>query len=367
MKRDDRVENHDNENVPLRIICNTNGNRDPASDYEEFASMVDSEKPIAALILKRSAVSDNVEEMMSETEKVFGAIMSGLRVSITPLILGADAFTLLGNSGTSAYDTEVYFGRVRQNIYENVSQDGVERFAMHNGIFLRVTTPISKIFIRNTVDINRETRIDSSFNGPAKSTKINGSIALSFDGDIDEIPYIDGAEQYILPLEFAPFGFSPLQWNAINRLVAMPEQIRKFREWVKAGAERFQREGISLKAMNKMMHEWRMQHDVLYRFYHRYCERTPGKHTAIHEFMKYFRIFQLESYNYDHIGQYKATQFIRRMSHGEYMDHQPGKESIRMHRDLSIDPKYVTKCQANNKYKQFLDGEYDDKTWKEFI
>lgn len=367
MKSNEEVDNLRNEKVPLRIVGESDRDHGPASDYAEFANMADSEKPVVAYLFERAAVSDDPKEMMSETEKVFGAIMSGLRVSVTALILGTEAYTLLANAATAAFDTEVYFGRVRQNIYESVSQDGVERFAMHNGIFLRVTTPISRMFIRNTVDVNRETRIDSSFNGPAKSTKINCSIALSFDGQIDEIPYIDGAEQYFLPLEFAPFGFSPLQWNAINQLVAMPEQIRKFKDWVKAGAERFQREGISLKAMNKMMHEWRMEHDILYRFYHRFCHRTPGKHTHIHEFMKYFRIFQVESYNCDHIGQYKATQFIRRMRHGEYMEHQPGKESIRMHRDLSIDPKYVTKCKGNNKYKQFLDGEYDDKAWKEFI
>ncbi|AFM14212.1 hypothetical protein [Turneriella parva] len=362
MKSDDRVEN-----IPLRIDREPNTNEAPASDYAEFASMVDSDKPVAALLLERAAVSDDVKAMMSETEKVLGAIISGIRVSVTTLILGTEAYTLLANAATPAYDTEVYFGRVRQNIYDSISQDGVERFAKHKGIFLRVNTPISKSFIRSTVDVNRETRIDSSFNGPAKSTKITGSIAVCIDGNPDEIPYIDGAELCFLPLEFAPFGFSALQWNAINRLVSMPEQIRKFREWVKTGAERFQREGIEVKAMNTMMHEWRMQHDVLYRFYHRFCENTPGRHTAIHEFMKYFRIFQLESCNYDHIGQYKATQFIRRMGHGEYMEHQPGKISVRMHRDLSIDSKYVKKCNENNKYKQFLDGEYDDKTWKEFI
>lgn len=343
------------------------GNGQESFFGEDSAEMLNSEMPVVSQILKRSIVSDNVEVTMEDFEKLLGGVVCGERVYVVLTIFGSDAGTLIANATTSAFDQEVYMGRVRQNIYDSFNGDGIERFSSHNGIFFRPSNPLTQTFLRRTVDLNRETRIDSAFNGPAKSTAIKGSIALIIDGNISEIPYIEDAECHIFPIEFAPLGFNSRQWKAINELISTPEQITKFKKWVQAGAERFKGEGIAQNSLNSAMHEWRMQHDVVYRFYHRHCLRTPRKHIAIDVFMKYFRLFQHESHYHDHISQTKVTQVIRRLRHAEYVQHPPNEQSVRMHRDLSLDPDYVKTCDTNNKYRVFLDGEYDDKTWREDI
>lgn len=306
---------------------------------------------------------------MRELQKILGVYHSNApKLPILLILLGQNLLNqLIQALQTAIGDRCCVQHSLSMRDVTSPNSHGMRRFGKLRLIIGQVSRRISAKDLHMILRLNQSDIINTDFNKPLEYLYSNAGIMLVSTGDKIDIPYDGEVEPHIFTIRFHSPEISPGRMMRLSNIIQSNHEIEKLSLWLQEGHRAFESEDISRSFLKLLQHRRRLRDDPLYRFYHKFIERTPGHHLLVSDFLQGLHLFLLQ-FDYDQIyEQDEVTSFLRKERHRKITHHARGKPNIFKYADMNFTAKFRSQYLERKSLKRLVEKRYDNLADMELI